>query len=59
MEFEISENENLQSIREFYTLHDIKHKYPKSLITKTLTEHQKKFINFIVFVEYYSEFLFL
>ena len=32
MEFEISENENLQSIREFYTLHDIKYKYPKSLI---------------------------
>ena len=59
MEFEISEYENLQSIKEFRTLHDIKHKYPKSLFTKILTEHQKKFINFITFVEYYSEFLFL
>ena len=59
MEFEISSNEHLQSIREFYKLHDIKYKYPKSLIIKTLTEHQKKFINFIVFVEYYSEFLFI
>ena len=58
MEFEISENENLQSIREFYTLYNIKHKYPKSLFIKILTEHQKKFINFIVFVEYYSEFLY-
>ena len=48
MEYEISENEHLQSIREFYTLHDIKYKYPKSLLTKILTEHQKKFINFIV-----------
>ena len=34
-------------------LHDIKYKYPKSLIIKTLTEHQKKYINFITFVEYY------
>ena len=34
MEFEISENENLQSIREFYILYDIKYKYPKSLIIK-------------------------
>ena len=48
MNFEISENENLQSIREFYTLHDIKYKYPKSLITKTLIEHQKMFINAII-----------
>ena len=47
MEFEISENENLQSIREFYTLYNIKHKYPKNILTKVLTEHQKKFINFI------------
>ena len=59
MEFEISENENLQSIKDFYILHDIKHKYPKSLLIKILTEHQKKFINFIAFVEYYSKFLFL
>ena len=59
MEFEISENENLQSINENYILHDIKFKYPKSLIIKTLTEHQKKYINFICFVEYYSEFLFI
>ena len=59
MEFEISENEHLQSIREFYTLYDIKHKYPKNLLTKVLTEHQKMFINFIVFVEYYCESLFL
>ena len=58
MEFEISENENLQSIREFYTLHDIKYKYPKSLITKTLIKHQKMFINSICFIEYYSEFLY-
>ena len=59
MNFKISKNEHLQSIREFYTLYDIKHKYPKNLLTKVLTEHQKMFINFIVFVEYYSEFLFL
>ena len=59
MEFEIFENEHLQSINENYILHDIKYKYPKSLIIKTLTEHQKKFINFITFVEYYSEYLFL
>ena len=58
MNFEISENEHLQSIREFYILHDIKYKYPKSLITKALTKHQKIFINFIAFVEYYSEFLY-
>ena len=58
MEYEISENENLQSIREFYTLHDIKYKYPKSLITKALIEHQKMFINSICFIEYYSEFLY-
>ena len=42
MEFEISENENLQSINENYILHDIKYKYPKSLIIKTLTEPSKK-----------------
>ena len=59
MEFEISENENLQSIKDFYILHNIKHKYPKNILTFVLSEHQKKFINFIVFVEYYSEFLFL
>ena len=59
MEYEISENENLQSINENYILHDIKFKYPKSLIIKTLTEHQKKYINFICFIEYYSEFLFI
>ena len=58
-EFEISENENLQSINQNYILYDIKYKYPKSSLIKTLTEHQKKFINFIVFIEYYSEFLFL
>ena len=44
----------MQSIREFYTLYDIKHKYPKNVLTNVLTEHQKKFINFITFVEYYS-----
>ena len=54
-----SENESLQSIREFYTLYNIKHKYPKSLFIKILTKHQKIFINFIAFIEYYSEFLFL
>ena len=58
MEFEILENENLQSIREFYTLYIIKHKYPKNILTKVLSEHQKKFINFITCVEYYSEFLY-
>ena len=58
MEFEISENENLQSFNENYILHDIKFKYPKSLLTKILTEHQKKFINFICFIEYYSQFLY-
>ena len=48
MEFEISENENLQSIRdllsikEFYILHDIKHKYPKSLIPKKFCLNIKK-----------------
>ena len=47
MEFEISENENLQSIKDFYILHNIKHKYPKNILTKVLSEHQKKFINFI------------
>ena len=57
--FEISENENLQSINENYILYDIKFKYPKSLVTKALTEHQKKYINFICFIEYYSEYLFL
>ena len=31
----------------------------KVYIVKTLTKHQKKFINFIAFVEYYSEFLFI
>ena len=59
MEFEISSNEHLQSIHENYILYDIKYKYPKSLIIKTLTEDQKKFINFISFIEYYSEYLFL
>ena len=59
MEFEISENEHLQSIREFYTLYDIKHKYPKSLFIKILTQHQKKFINFICFVEYYSQIFYM
>ena len=58
MNFEISENEHLQSINKNYILHDIKYKYPKSLLTKVLTEHQKMFINFIAFVEYYSEFLY-
>ena len=45
-------------MRVFYTLYNIKHKYPKSLFIKILTQHQKKFISFIVFVEYYSEFLY-
>ena len=58
MEYEISENEHLQSIREFYTLHDIKYKYPKCLITKTLIKYQKMFINSICFIEFYSEFLY-
>ena len=59
MNFEISENEHLQSLNENYILYDIKYKYPKSLLIKTLTQHQKRFINFIAFVEYYTEFLFL
>ena len=42
MEFEISENENLQSIREFYTLYNIKHKYPKSLFIKSINRTSKK-----------------
>ena len=58
MEFEIDENESLQCIKENYILFDIKHKYPKSLLVKILTQHQKIFINFFAFVEYYSEFLF-
>ena len=58
MEFEVFENENLKSINENYILHDIKYKHPKSLIITTLTEHQKKYINFIAFIEYYSEFLY-
>ena len=41
MEYEISENENLQSNKEFYILHDNKYKYPKSLITKALTRTSK------------------
>ena len=59
MNFEISENEHLQSINKNYILHNIKYKYPKVYLTKALTEHQKKFINFFAFVEYYSEFSFL
>ena len=30
----------------------------KVYLYKILTQHQKKFINFICFVEYYSEFLY-
>ena len=43
------ENENLQSINENYILYDIKYKSPKSLLIKTMTERQKKFINSICF----------
>ena len=56
MEFGIN-NENLQTNKEFYILYDIKNKYPKSLLTKILAQHQKKFINYIAFVEYYAEFI--
>ena len=42
MEFELSQKEHLQSIREFYTLHNVKYKYPKSLLIKSLEQHQKK-----------------
>ena len=48
MEFAISDNEHLHCINENYILHDIKYKYPKSLITKTLTENQKSIL--ILFV---------
>ena len=34
MEYEISENEHLQSINKNYILHIIKDIYPKSLLTK-------------------------
>ena len=51
MEFGINNNENLQNNNENCILYDIKCKHPKSLLTKSLTQHQKKFIIFIVFVE--------
>ena len=53
---DIEEDENLQNIKINYEFFNIKTKYPRKLITKTLVNHQKKFINFICFCYYYAEF---
>ena len=56
MDFEIFENENLQNININYEFFIIKSKYPLKWLTKTLTQHQKTFINFTVLCNYYFEF---
>ena len=57
MDLNTSKNERLENIKEFYTLNDIKFKYPRRLLIETLEKHIKKYVYFTPFVEYYSEFL--
>ena len=57
MNSELSKNENLQNIIKIYKFYNIKHKYPERLIAKTYMKHQKLFIQFDFYIEYYTEFL--
>ena len=50
MDFEIPENENLQNIKEIYKFYDIKYRYPKRLLTTTLTNHKKSLFILFAFV---------
>ena len=50
-------SEHLGNIKEIYTLYDIKYKYPRNLLIKTLDKHLKKFVYFKESIKYYCEFV--